>query len=123
MWAATAASKSTAEEPQRAGFDAPSHGSSVARSVYGGAERAISLATGFLTGESTWNPPQGGADLNLLITMCYAGLSASQGGFLTKTVKSTCGMAEASLGTHPSQRRNTQCQVFAKTLNPPDNSC
>ncbi len=35
----------------------PSHGSSVALIVYGGAQRAISLATGFLTGESTWNPP------------------------------------------------------------------
>jgi hypothetical protein len=32
----------------------------------GGAERAISLATGFLTGESTWNPPQGARRLKPL---------------------------------------------------------
>ena len=35
----------------------PRHGSSPALHVYGGAQRAISLATGFLTGESTGNPP------------------------------------------------------------------
>ena len=35
----------------------PSNGSSRAGSVYGGDERAISLATGFLTGESTRKPP------------------------------------------------------------------
>jgi len=36
---------------------APRHGSSRALFVYGGAQRAISLARGFFTGESTWNPP------------------------------------------------------------------
>ena len=34
----------------------PSHGSSLALFVYGGAERGISLASGFFTGESTWKP-------------------------------------------------------------------
>ena len=36
----------------------PRHGSSRALFVYGGAERGISLASGFFTGESTWNPPR-----------------------------------------------------------------
>ena len=36
----------------------PTHGSSPAPNVYGGAQRGISLATGFFTGESTWNPPR-----------------------------------------------------------------
>ncbi len=35
----------------------PWHGSSLAQSVYGGAERGISLARGFFTGEATWKPP------------------------------------------------------------------
>jgi hypothetical protein len=35
----------------------PWHGSSRALFVYGGAERGISLARGFFTGEATWKPP------------------------------------------------------------------
>ncbi len=37
-------------------YPPPSDGSSRAALVYGGAERGISLATGFFTGEATWKP-------------------------------------------------------------------
>ena len=35
----------------------PWHGSSKVQFVYGGAQRGISLARGFFTGEATWKPP------------------------------------------------------------------
>jgi hypothetical protein len=44
-------------------YIAPSHGSSSGLCVYGGAQRGISLATGFFTGESRRNPLGG----NLLL--------------------------------------------------------
>jgi len=40
------------------GAPPPTDGSSQARSIYGGAERASFLASGLFTGESRWNPPQ-----------------------------------------------------------------
>ena len=44
----------------RSGPNAPPYsGSSPAPDVCGGAQRGTSLATGFLTGESSWNPPRG----------------------------------------------------------------
>jgi hypothetical protein len=47
------------QEAKNGGGPTPSHGSSPAPFVYGGAQRGISLAGGFLTGESRWKPLRG----------------------------------------------------------------
>jgi hypothetical protein len=48
----------------------PWHGSSPAQFVCGGAQRGVSLARGFFTGEATWKPPWSGSKNKVLQLQC-----------------------------------------------------
>ena len=82
----------------------PRHGSSRARSVYGGAEHASFLASGLFTGESSWKPPRRRRS-NFSLSFRELGVRpAGQGGFLAESRESTCWIplaTEATTGSHP----------------------
>jgi hypothetical protein len=85
--------------------------------VCGGAQRGISLATGFFTGESTWNPLREVLEVKFFNNSWLQDTIHPSWWILDKNPKIHFGNPGSHVGIQPSQQHHLKIMLLEKTLN------